>query len=64
MSNRRRPRNPVTSVLDAYAGRTIPGGCDDCLAYQVVEKQAPGVYLNTVHHDAGCPWLAAREREA
>ena len=26
------------SALEALAGRRIPGGCDDCDAYQTIER--------------------------
>ncbi len=54
---------PVPSALDRLTGRRLPGGCDDCTAYQTVEQQAPGVYLLTVHHDPTCPdYRAMRPR--
>ena len=43
------------SVLDAMTGRRLPGGCDDCAAYQVMSRQAGGLYVLTVHHDVTCP---------
>lgn len=43
-------------------GLPVPGGCADCRAYQVLERQ-PGVsgiwHLRIVHHNA-CPTLARR----
>ncbi len=36
-------------------GHRMPGGCDDCHAYQTVTKQATGVYVLAVCHDDGCP---------
>ena len=53
MSNRRKPRH---SVLDAVTGRRLPGGCDDCDAFQVLTQQAAGVYELAIHHDDGCPY--------
>lgn len=52
----------TTSVLDAMTGKRLPGGCDDCRAYQTVEKQSDGLYLMTVHHDATCPTLREKTR--
>ncbi len=50
---------PVPSALDHLTGRRLPGGCDDCHAYQ----HAPGLYLLTVHHDPTCPaYQAMRPR--
>ena len=59
MSNRRRPAHPAASALDALAGRRIPGGCDDCDAFQTMTL-TEGVYMLTVHHDESCPWLNGR----
>ena len=42
----------------------IPGGCDQCDAYQTVVTVAPGVHSLTVHHDDWCPFLRAREAGA
>jgi hypothetical protein len=46
---------PVPSALDGLTGRRLPGGCDDCTAFQTIEQQAPGVYVLLVHHDNTCP---------
>lgn len=70
MSNRRRPRqsppgNPVSDFIAAMDGARIPGGCDQCGAYQVVRARAYGhrnVHMVTVHHDDWCPVLAAIEK--
>lgn len=40
----------------------MPGGCDDCNAYQTFREQEPGVYVLTVHHDDGCPFLSGVTR--
>jgi hypothetical protein len=37
----------------------IPGGCEQCDAYQALVTLAPGVYSMTVHHDDWCPALNA-----
>lgn len=55
MSNRRRPR--ADSALDPMVGRKLPGGCDDCAAYQVMSRCADGLYVLAVHHDDTCPYL-------
>jgi len=63
VSNRRRLRpQTVPSVLDSMTGHRMPGGCDDCTAYQTVEQHDPGVYLLTVHHDDTCPSYLAMPR--
>jgi hypothetical protein len=40
-------------------GRQIPGGCDQCDAYQVVETLSPGVHALNIHHEDDCPVLRA-----
>lgn len=52
-----RPRFATLSSLDALTGHKMPGGCDDCTAYQVMTCVADGLYVLTVHHDATCPEL-------
>ena len=51
------PRVPTTSALAELVGRKLPGGCDDCDAYQSVAQAGPDLYVLTVHHDATCPWV-------
>jgi len=61
-------RGPTTqhkderSVLDAMTGHRMPGGCDDCHAYQTIELAGPGVYVLAVFHDDTCPELRRRSR--
>lgn len=57
MSNRRklRPQTAVPSVLDSMTGHRLPDGCDDCTAYQTLDRHDTGVYVLTVHHDDTCP---------
>lgn len=43
-------------------GKRVPGGCDTCNAYQTVEAVMAGMWQISVHHDPGCPTLAAIER--
>ena len=38
-----------------------PGGCDDCDAFQVLERVGLRIWKVTVHHDAACPWLTERD---
>lgn len=40
-------------------GKRIPGGCDQCEAYQIVESVSPGVWHLAIRHDADCPILRA-----
>ncbi len=37
----------------------IPGGCDDCDAYQTIDASQAPIYRITVHHDDTCPTLRA-----
>ena len=63
-----RPNHFLTgiSAIAGMAGRRLPGGCDDCDAYQTLERQPNdvwgGVYVLTVHHDDGCPFLSGVTR--
>lgn len=49
------------SALAALVGRRLPGGCDDCDAYQTVRRLPAdawgSAYVLTVHHDSTCPHL-------
>lgn len=44
-------------VIGTFGGRGVPGGCEDCHAYQELDQIAPGVYGLTVRHDHTCPTL-------
>lgn len=37
----------------------IPGGCDDCTAYQVLTETEPNLIVLEVRHDATCPTYRA-----
>lgn len=58
--------NLPESALQDMTGRRLPGGCDDCGAYQVLSRlpsDAYGhVYVLTVHHDDTCPHLNGATR--
>jgi hypothetical protein len=45
-------------------GESIPGGCDQCEAYQIVEELSPGVHSLNIHHDDNCPVLRASRSKA
>lgn len=49
------------SALAAMTGRRLPGGCDDCDAFQVLSRLPNDtwgcVYVLTVNHDETCPHL-------
>jgi hypothetical protein len=51
------PQIPSSSALEHLTGHRLPGGCDDCAAYQTVTRVADGLYVLTVHHDDTCPAL-------
>jgi hypothetical protein len=70
MSNRRKARPGVgkprdhgwlNDLLAPLDGARIPGGCDDCDAYQIVVATAGGmrgVSAIQIYHDDWCPTLA------
>ena len=39
----------------------IPGGCDECDAYQTIDDTSAPIYVLRVHHDQTCSWLAQRK---
>ena len=51
----------LDNVFAELAERRIPGGCNDCDAYQRMTQAAAGLWVLGVFHDAGCPAHAARE---
>lgn len=54
--NQSEQSNPVRELLDSLVGLKVDGGCDDCPAYQTIERVDVGVYVNRVFHDDTCPW--------
>jgi hypothetical protein len=64
MTNRAGKPNPVSEMIAALDGAEIPGGCDECDAFQVVHARAGhrDVHVIRVFHDDDCPVLAAIER--
>ena len=44
----------LDQLFAAMAGRQIPGGCDDCDAYQTMTQQH-GIHVINIHHDDTCP---------
>lgn len=50
-------RTSPVPILDALLGGRIPGGCDDCDAYQELTTDGSGIYVLAVRHDASCPYL-------
>ena len=53
-------------MFDALKGARIPGGCDDCDAYQVItdDPTCPGVTVIQIRHDETCPYYRARLNRA
>jgi hypothetical protein len=56
-----RPLIPATSALADLVGRRLPGGCDDCIAYQTINQLGVDYFELVVHHDVTCPWLGASD---
>ncbi len=54
--------NPLVNILGPLDGAKIPGGCDQCDAYQTVEAVTAGIWNITVYHDEWCPALRRIER--
>ena len=44
-------------MFEALLNQRIPGGCEDCDAYQVMTTDGSGVYVLEVRHDDSCPYL-------
>jgi hypothetical protein len=61
MTNAPGQPNPVSEMIAALDGAQIPGGCDQCDAYQVVQARAGhrDVHVVRVFHDDDCPVLLA-----
>ncbi|WP_446218804.1 hypothetical protein [Micromonospora sp. IBHARD004] len=59
MSNRKKLRrtSPVSMLFRSQDGARIPGGCDTCNAYQVLQADhhGPNLHCISVHHDDWCP---------
>jgi len=49
----------LNEMFEALSGRRIPGGCDDCDAYQTM-TQRDGIYAIEVSHDETCPFSQKR----
>ena len=48
------------SFLAALLDQRIPGGCQDCDAYQYMQL-ADGIYHLAIYHDPTCPYLRSHE---
>lgn len=51
----------IESALTALVGIRLPGGCDDCNAYQEVDRMDNGIFRLAVHHDDTCPFWRAHQ---
>lgn len=51
----------AADLFGQFDGARIPGGCDNCDAYQTVTPIVAGAWQVTVHHDDWCPTLQAIE---
>jgi hypothetical protein len=53
----------LRNMARQLAGAQIPGGCDECDAYQTMEEDPdlPNAFHVRVHHDDWCPFLARME---
>jgi hypothetical protein len=50
----------MTAAFRQLIGHRIPGGCDDCSAYQEVSR-LDGIYIINICHDDTCPtWRQIR----
>jgi len=45
------------NILALMTEGEIPGGCDDCNAYQKVVQEGHNLFKITVFHDDTCPFL-------
>lgn len=50
----------IVDIFRQLEGQEIPGGCNDCDAFQKVITDEEPVYTIRVFHDDTCPWLKAR----
>ena len=47
--------NGAAGYLSGLDGLRVPGGCEDCDAYQTFDSSQAPIYRITVHHDDTCP---------
>jgi hypothetical protein len=53
----------LQEIFESIACQRIPGGCDDCDAWQEMTRHGR-VYLVEISHDDTCPWLAQHQARA
>jgi hypothetical protein len=65
MSRKRKPPHysPLREMARQLRGQRVPGGCDECNAYQTMEEDPdhPAIFHLRIHHDDWCPFLARME---
>jgi hypothetical protein len=54
-------RNDLQRVFGPIDGARIPGGCEDCDAFQKPVQIAFGVWVLQIFHDDWCPTLKRME---
>lgn len=54
--------DPLVNVLGPLEGAEIPGGCDQCDAYQKLRAESAGVWAVDVFHEYACPVLKTIEK--
>lgn len=54
--------NDITQFFASMDGARIPGGCDDCDAWQEPRVIDKGIVILTVRHDDWCPTLRLHNR--
>lgn len=52
----------LNDFFSGMQGRRIPGGCEECQAYQTVVSDGR-LHRITVHHDNTCPTYRAMKKE-
>jgi hypothetical protein len=52
----------LSQLAASLDGARIPGGCDECAAYQTLEPVALGLVSIRVCHDPWCPFLRRLEQ--
>lgn len=53
----------LEELFSQIEDQPVPGGCDQCGAYQTVTVDEPGIFRVIVHHDSWCPFFKARKAE-
>ncbi|HEY5304559.1 MAG TPA: hypothetical protein VIJ86_10940 [Acidimicrobiales bacterium] len=48
-------------LFKSLEGSEIPGGCDQCDAFQRTSEVIPGVWSVTIVHDDDCPFMRAKK---